>query len=425
MGRLFPLMMLLALAADAGGSEASFRGDIGKTISSTNRRASSAPADFFTYGLSAPIAAAQCTDAALVSDQANAITCTRASTAYCTKADGTMVSHAVNRCRIQSAGMLWEPAATNLALRSEELDNAGIWSTAGTTVSANTHAAPWGGTTMDTVTWATGRAHYQTMTFASTTGPFTFSTYGRAISGTHAAGLNIYCSVGGVTGCSCKRGDGSACTVTASATDCIADTTFSTTVDRFEITTSCAATTTLLAILNATAQGVTSGGHVFGGTQFENGKTFSTSYIPTAGTSATRTSETFATTLANSLDTAGCWAATVTYGAVHPGTHSWLSTNSESALGSTGATNINFSESSGTNISTLAVSSMLNASTTARAYWSGSTMGLVSGATSDTDPFSGHLGNGGPANVLDIAGSGSAPFHIRAIRANTSAAGCQ
>jgi hypothetical protein len=91
---------------------------------------------------------------------------TRATTAFRTNASGILesVASGVPRLDYPAAGgcpaLLVEPAATNLALRSQEFDNA-YYVVSGVTVSANTSVAPDGTTTMDRITeTATTGTHF-------------------------------------------------------------------------------------------------------------------------------------------------------------------------------------------------------------------------------------------------------------------------
>ncbi len=90
---------------------------------------------------------------------------TRATTAYRTNASGILesVASGVPRLDYPAAGgcpsLLVEPAATNLALRSQEFDNA-YWTDSGATITANTAVAPDGTTSMDRITeTATSNPH--------------------------------------------------------------------------------------------------------------------------------------------------------------------------------------------------------------------------------------------------------------------------
>lgn len=78
------------------------------------------------------------------------LACSRASSGYYTKADGTLQSFTSNALRYGSAGALIELTRTNLALRSQEFGT--TWTPSGLTVTSDTQAAPDGTTTADTLT---------------------------------------------------------------------------------------------------------------------------------------------------------------------------------------------------------------------------------------------------------------------------------
>jgi hypothetical protein len=143
-----------------------------------------------------------------------------------------------------------------------------------------------------------------------------------------------------------------------------------------------------------------------------------TSHIPTAGTTAARARDILASTLPSSIDTAGCFSATVKYGAALTGSDSWFA-GSDVALYSNSATELAaFAGDSAE--AAITISSMLSTSTSARMYWGGATMGVVKGATSDTQAFSGSASALGIVTFADYLNG-----HILSIRVGTSAAGCQ
>jgi hypothetical protein len=76
------------------------------------------------------------------------LTCTRASSGYYTNAAGVLSSFSSNVLRYGTNGLLVEEARTNLAIRSQEFDNAS-WSKSQATVSANAANAPDGTATAD------------------------------------------------------------------------------------------------------------------------------------------------------------------------------------------------------------------------------------------------------------------------------------
>ncbi len=76
------------------------------------------------------------------------LTVTQAGTTYGTTAAGVLVSFGANTPRVTNLGLLLEPSATNLIVRSQTLDNAD-WTKTSATITADAAAAPDGTTTAD------------------------------------------------------------------------------------------------------------------------------------------------------------------------------------------------------------------------------------------------------------------------------------
>jgi hypothetical protein len=91
---------------------------------------------------------------------------TRSSNQYVPNASGLLVQKSATVLPISDAYMLIEPAATNLALQSNTLDNAS-WAKTNATISANTTAAPDGTTTADTLTGSASAAQQHQLSTAS------------------------------------------------------------------------------------------------------------------------------------------------------------------------------------------------------------------------------------------------------------------
>lgn len=107
------------------------------------------------------------------------LTLTRASTAMAFSSAGTLTSYAVDVPRFD-----YDPLTvkTNLALRSSEQDNAGVWTAAQVTVSANTVTAPDSALTGDTLTensTSLSRGTVQSIAIATNVAQ-TFSVYAKA-----------------------------------------------------------------------------------------------------------------------------------------------------------------------------------------------------------------------------------------------------
>jgi hypothetical protein len=112
-----------------------------------------APVDpaIFRFMETAPTAEEQCAGTSLVGTRGESITFTRSSAAFCTTSSGTLAQLSSNQPRVEAWGLLMEPAATNILLRSQEFDNA-TWVKERSSISANTQVAPDGTTTADTLT---------------------------------------------------------------------------------------------------------------------------------------------------------------------------------------------------------------------------------------------------------------------------------
>jgi hypothetical protein len=189
------------------------------------------------------------------------------------------------------------PTATNLVLRSAELDNAS-WSKFSTTVdSTNVLAFIDGVASMETITSsAISGSAIQSTTVTSSAGPFTSSAYSAATSGTHAASLAVGCGASTPSVCTCARADGGACTARTSGAYCLNDSTVGTTPVRVTATVTCnAAITTSAAFVAGGTYQLSTGTHSWGGLQFEVGAS-ATGYIATAGTTATRNAELYSFT---------------------------------------------------------------------------------------------------------------------------------
>jgi hypothetical protein len=238
-----------------------------------------------------------CTGAAVTGSPGVTISLTRATSATCVKNDGSLATVTSGQPRVNSWGLQVEPAATNLALRSDALDNAS-WSKFSTTVDAtNTATFLDGVASMETITSsAISGSVIQSTTVTSSVGPFTSSAFSAATSGTHAASVAVSCGASTPSVCTCTRADGGACTARTSGVYCVNDSTVGTTPVRVTATVTCnaAITTSGIFIAGGTYQSAT-GTHNWGGLQFETGAA-ATGYIVTAGTTATRNAELYSFT---------------------------------------------------------------------------------------------------------------------------------
>ena len=131
------------------------------------------------------------------------LTWTRASTALRTNSSGLLESMGSGVPRLSymygsCPALLLEPQRTNLALRSQEFDNAS-WIKNGASVTANSTTSPDGETNADTVTSSASNGFvYQTFSATAVT-TYTFSVWVKAVSSNVTFELNLYSNGSGLT----------------------------------------------------------------------------------------------------------------------------------------------------------------------------------------------------------------------------------
>jgi nucleoside phosphorylase len=236
-------------------------------------------------------------------------------------------------------------------------------------------------------------------------------------SGSGIATIGAQCNTGNAATCACLRADGTACTATILTGICYGTSTFTTTVQRMSVTLTCASScTSLNAYLWPGEFLVSTGTSRYGGVQVETGA-FATSYIPTVGTAVARLRDLLYTTLTQSIDAAGCFAATVRHGTVFNGINGWISTDQVGLYAQSATTLESVTSSGGAGIT---VPSLLSTTATARTYWNASVVGLESGGVSDTDVTGGTMSSDSIISFGDYLDG-----HVRGIRVNTNIGGCQ
>lgn len=227
-----------------------------------------------------------CPGTAVTGSPGVSISLTRATSATCTKNDASTVLVTSGQPRVNSSGLLVEPAATNLMLRSTELDNA-AWTAnnltaAAITVTANAGVAPDGTTTAERFQQpavATGQYSQRYQTFTGTVAAYTHSVYVKGVSGSGSTTFRFQtgATVAGLVTCNFTSTAYTRCTSTATLSGAV-----------------------WLAITGADATGYGAGAasaadFYIWGEQTELGSS-ATGHIPTAGTTATRNVELYAFT---------------------------------------------------------------------------------------------------------------------------------
>ncbi len=295
----------------------------------------------------------ECACADLTASTGQALTSNRATTAYCAKSDGTLVLCAAMKPRVQlvsagQTGLLQEAAATNLALRSEETDNA-TWTKEAGAVTANAGVAPNGATTMDQFiedgTTAQHRFYQGNVSFTSGA-IYALSFWVKQGNGSARYVLGGVNDTSGLLDCVVNP-------ATGAVTNCVAPTTgscsFVSNAAAFRCTvliTAAATTAVGFVIFNEEATlgtisyagDSTSGVYVWG-VQLE-ATPFASSYIPTTSASVTRSSDisslTYTTPLADGQDPY-CMTATFAplgpvWTALSQGLHTIGSTNNRNTF---------------------------------------------------------------------------------------------
>ncbi len=237
----------------------------------------------------------ECSGTSITGTRGEVVTVTRSSAGFCTKSDGTMVSIAANLPRVSMRSgepALWtELAATNMLLRSSELDSA-TWTKAGTAaVTADYAAGPDGTTSADRLVYPATNGSYVLQTLNVGGLSYTMSVY---LKGTSTSGVIDFCRGGGAGQCV-------VCSYNSTSwTRCTHAATYATSSNVF------------LGCDTGTKGGACSaaGDVLVWGNQGEAGA-LATSYIATAGTSQTRTLETINGTMLATTTGPLCLAATV------------------------------------------------------------------------------------------------------------------
>lgn len=328
-----------------------------------------------------------------------AMTFTRASSATCLKggtttgiADGDMVTCSSNQPRVMpggdgtgGVGLLVEGARTNSCLRSEEICNA-AWSDVGTpSCSADQATGPFGTQTMDQLTDNDGAAFEGRTQSIATTSATVHSVSCFVKAGTATAASITLVGTGSSTG---------DCTGTATGLS-------ATTSTRVTCSSAAAYAGTLTAVAITIRVGTVVGDQgtlLVEGCQHEVSAAFPSSYISTAGATATRADETATfPSPGAAIEAAGCGGATMvpswsgTSAALNMGLVTFASAGRPVYVRSSGGAQ--FTTFDGTNNPNIAATFTAGTAIRGVGEWSGSSLVIrnVTAGTSASSPFDGTM----------------------------------
>lgn len=348
----------------------------------------------------------ECACANVTGSAAETVTTTRASTAYCHKADGTTVACSSNLPRVESVSsalrLRSEPACTALVTANTEDLTTGWTLNGTTTATANQYTAPDGTATMDKLAKSSADG-LRFKSIGAFVGTASVSAWGRADTGTEEFTLLANCNGGSTSACTCKMDDGSACTAGIAGTICTAYPTggVGTTSKRMALTVTCGGGSSLVVgwgpgIFNSDASATVG----LWGFHAET-NSFATSYTQGANRVADNISVPKPAAWA---DGAGCMGASFNVAGVNSGARI-LAAASGGSIFLQSATEVRCTD--GTNTVTATVADVRDRTVRAVCRWSGATLTLVADGVTASGSYDGtitgatvYLGGSNGSNAL-------------------------
>lgn len=354
--------------------------------------------------LTGPATAAQCTNAAITTDQSGAVSVTRASTAWCETDAGNMSVIDNDKAVVEADGLRVEASSSNRVADSEALSV--NWTASNATTGAE-RGGPDGSTVVTLSTSAAG-GYYESVAF-TITGTSAVASMWVAGSGSESYAFVLRDTTAGADRC------------TASGT---APASFTTMRAR----PSCAASGTIVSgnnhVLRVFPGGVAGEATDVGfwGAQVEPALTTKTSYIKTTGTAATRAADNVSITTP-SVVAAGCFSATVY--ATAPAFPGRIASNPNVIAGYNHAASI-FSNDGTNTVNSNAVASMAGRSATVRVLWSGTSLqNGLDGLLGTAGTFDTSMGSGTTLYLGSTSGTSQyLGGWLKKVKVGTSGAGC-
>jgi hypothetical protein len=351
--------------------------------------------------LTGPAVGAQCTNAAITTDQAGAITVTRASTSYCQNGSGTFTLIDANKAVVESDGLRVEPSSSNRVPSSEpagytEVNGAYDTETPYFDPVTATQVYAWGSTTSG------GYLESPSFTAGSTSGVLSLWVQGFG----QTVNFILRDTTAGVDRCTGSTA---------------ASGTWQTMKARPSVV--CSSLTSGNTHVARLYPGGTAdvGSAIFYGVQFEPGVGAKTSYIHTTGTAVTRAADAITTTITDN-SAAGCVGATML--ASSPAFPQRIFTKGSDLAAFNSATSIFTSDTTNT-VNSPNVTNVTNRNVPVRVQWGGGALRAdLDSSTGTPGSFDGSMGSGTTLNIGSNSGVQQLHGWLKAIKVSTSNTGC-